>query len=241
MAARIPRAGPDAGVSGPGGLRGRKGGPAYYALPADGEKPTSMAPNGLWICSLRSWPTLYNGTEAQKTTPSWFKRSFEATRIAGPFGLEVPLNLARQGISFRLVDKAEGLCHSGRADTIKPRALEYLCSWDLVQEMLGEGPLLNKTVLHRNGVELFHGHSSMCDSRYRGISTITQGQLERIYVRDLKRHSVLVERCTKVAKFEVSQDEGELYPVAARVKQSKTGRSELVKAKYLIGAELILK
>ncbi|RYO89438.1 hypothetical protein DL766_006783 [Monosporascus sp. MC13-8B] len=216
------------------------GRPAHHALPAEGEKPTSRVPNGLGISSLRSWPTVYNGTEAQKTTPSWFKKSSEVDVLicgAGPFGLEVALNLARQGISFRIVDKAEGPCHSGRADAIQPRALEYLRSWGLVQEVLGEGPLLNKTVLYRNGVKLFHGHSSMCDSRYRGISTITQGQVERIYVRDLKRHGVLVERCATVAEFDVSQDKGELYPVAARVRNSKTGRDELVRAKYLIGAE----
>lgn len=37
---------------------------AHYAAPAGGEKPTSSAPNAFGLSSLRSWPSLYNGTEA---------------------------------------------------------------------------------------------------------------------------------------------------------------------------------
>lgn len=197
--------------------------------------------------------------------------------VAGPFGLEVALSLARQGVSFRIIgkyipihefytkppfphmvderetekvlkktDKAEGPCHSGRADAIQPRSLEYLRAWGLVDEVLGEGPLLNKTVLYRNGVKLFHNHSSMCDSRYRGISTVTQGQVEKIYVRDLKRHGVFVERCITVSEFDVRKEEvggsskrssESSHPVAARVTNAKTGRDEVVRAKYLVGAD----
>lgn len=220
-------------------------------------------------------------------------------RAAGPFGLEVALSLARQGISFRIIgtcipvnlayrtvpyrtvfclitrrarrtraddtfcdvtktDKSEGPCHAGRADAIQPRSLEYLRAWGLVEEVLGEGPLLNKTALYRNGTQLFHGHSSMCDSRYRGISTITQGQVEKIYVRDLRRHGVLVERCSTVSEFDVRKastadgdnDESSgvdvdvdvdvlslSHPVTARVTNARTGSDEVVRAKYLVGAD----
>ena len=110
-----------------------------------------------------------------------------------------------------------------------------------MNEVLGEGPLLNKTVLYRNGEKLFHGHSSMCDSRYRGISTITQGQVEKIYVRDLMRHRALVERCTTVAELDVaSQTRGaksKTYPVTAKLTNSRTGHEETVRAKYLVGAD----
>ena len=107
--------------------------------------------------------------------------------------------------------------------------------------MLGEGPLLNKTVLYRNGEKLFHGHSSMCDSRYRGISTITQGQVEKIYVRDLMRHRALVERCTTVTELDVaSQAKGvnaKTHSITARLTNLKTGCEETVRAKYLVGAD----
>ena len=102
---------------------------ASAAVPAEGEKPTSDVPNDLGRGSLRSWPELYNGTEARETTPSWWRESAEVdvlicggecdtsscrcvwgcvandAGIAGPFGLEVALSLARQGVSFRIVGK----------------------------------------------------------------------------------------------------------------------------------------
>lgn len=48
---------------------------ANLVVPAEGEKPTSDVPNALGRGSLRSWPELYNGTEARETTPSWWRKS----------------------------------------------------------------------------------------------------------------------------------------------------------------------
>ena len=42
---------------------------ASATVPEEGEKPTSDVPNDLGRGSLRSWPELYNGTEAAETTP----------------------------------------------------------------------------------------------------------------------------------------------------------------------------
>lgn len=174
--------------------------------------------------------------------------------IAGPFGLELGLILARQGISFRIVggwyspshccivqadsriDRANAPCLSGRADGVHPRALELLHSWGLAHEVSEEGPILNSTVLYRNGVKLFHGFSSTCDSRYKGIHIITQGQMERIYIRDLLRHQIVVERGTTVGKFDM-QPTAQDHPVQATLKNVATGEEELVRAKYLIGAD----
>ncbi len=50
---------------------------AHYAVPAEGERPTSRVRNALGLSSLRSWPDLYNGTEAQETDPSWWKKPSE--------------------------------------------------------------------------------------------------------------------------------------------------------------------
>ncbi|KAG9200841.1 hypothetical protein G6514_006549 [Epicoccum nigrum] len=159
---------------------------------------------------------------------------------AGPFGLELAVCLARAGVSFRIIDKASTPTLTGRADGVQPRALEHLHSWGLVSEFTEEGPLLNSTVLFRNGVKLFHGFSSMCDSRYKGIHVITQGQIEKVYIRDLKRRGVLVERGIIVDNFEVNEkaEEGrDVYPVKAELQNIHTGQTERVHAKYLIGAD----
>lgn len=124
---------------------------------------------------------------------------------------------------------------AGRADGIQPRALELLHSWGLAQEVHEEGPILNSTVLYKDGTKMFYGWSSQCDSRYRGIHIITQGQLERIYIRDLVRHKTLVERCTVVDSFEVEEDSP--YPVKATLKNLQTADEELIHAKYLVGGD----
>lgn len=91
-------------------------------------------------------------------------------------------------------------------------------------------------MLFRNGVKLFHGFSSTCDSRYKGIHIITQGQMERIYIRDLLRHQIVVERGTTVQHFNV-QSTSQDHPVRATLKNVATGEEEVVRARYLIGAD----
>ncbi|KAL4866186.1 hypothetical protein BDV12DRAFT_187598 [Aspergillus spectabilis] len=210
---------------------------AHYTIPAHAEPPTSTVPNHLGVAHLRTWPTLHDGTAS--TRPSWFDPSPEVDVLicgAGPFGLELGCILARQGISFRIVDKASSPCLSGRADGIHPRALEILHSWGLANEVSEEGPILNSTVLYRNGVKLFHGFSSTCDSRYKGIHIITQGQVERIYIRDLQRHKVLVEMQTTVKEYRVNSD-GRSHPIEASLQNIRSGGEETVRARYLIGAD----
>lgn len=68
------------------------------------------------------------------------------------------------------------------------------------------------------------------------MHTITQGQIERIYIRDLLRHKTYVERCTVVEKFQSCSDSPS-HPIRATMKNVKTGQTEQVNAKYLIGAD----
>ncbi len=100
-----------------------------------------------------------------------------------------------------------------------------------------EGPILDHTALFKNGAKLFYNRSFTCDSRYRGLHIITQGQLERIYIRDLLRHKAVVERCTIVDKFEVKNGSSASHPVTATLKNLETGQTELVHAKYLVGGD----
>ncbi|CAJ2505235.1 Uu.00g126290.m01.CDS01 [Anthostomella pinea] len=213
---------------------------AHMKIRAEAAKPTSSATNNLGRSELRSWPHLYSGTQSPGDTHIWWKPETEVDVIicgGGPFGLAVAMNLARQGISFRIVDKSESPCLTGRADGLHPRALEYLESWGVSTEAAEEGPILNSTVVFRNGVKLFHGESSICDSRYKGIHILTQGQVERVYIRDLLRHQALVERCKTVDSFVVQDNGVSSHPVTATFKDLKNGETEVVRAKYLVGAD----
>ncbi|KAL4914632.1 FAD binding domain-containing protein [Aspergillus aurantiobrunneus] len=210
---------------------------AHYTLPTYTEPPTSAVGNTLGRTQFRTWPSIYDGTAYGR--PEWFEPAGEVDVLicgAGPFGLQLGMILARQGISFRIIDKSKTPCLSGRADALNPRALELLHSWGLGHEAADEGPLINSTALYSKGVQLLYTNHPQTDSRYKGAYVMTQGQLERVYIRDLLRHRVVVERETLVKEFQVLDGES-AHPVQATVKNIETGVEETVKAQYLIGAD----
>jgi phenol 2-monooxygenase len=135
-----------------------------------------------------------------------------------------------------LKDKAATPLLAGRADAIQPRSLELLHSWGMASEVAEEGPILDHTAIFKDGDKLFYNRSSQCESRYRGIHCITQGQLEKVYIRDLSRHKALVERSTIVDEFEV-KDDSSSHPVQATIKNVKTGAKGVISAKYLVGGD----
>ncbi|RDW68754.1 uncharacterized protein DSM5745_08514 [Aspergillus mulundensis] len=210
---------------------------AHYKLPEHTDAPTSTIGNALGLTHYRTWPSLYDGTAYGR--PAWFKPAEEVDVLicgAGPFGLELGMVLARQGVSFRILDKARTPCISGRADAVHPRANEHLHAWGIAHESTNEGPLINSTAVYSKGVKLRHNNHPISDSRYRGSSVVTQSQLERIYIRDLLRHRVLVERQTLVREYQVL-DGKEAHPVRATLTNIATGKEETVRAQYLIGAD----
>lgn len=93
--------------------------------------------------------------------------------------------------------------------------------------------------MYKDGKKLIFRTSHQSDSRYRGLHIITQGQLERIYIRDLLRHHILVERETSITDFHVdsNQSSQSRHPVEIKLESSKTGVEETVRAKFLIGSD----
>lgn len=71
--------------------------PDAYVTPPSKEIVTSDAHNDIGINVIRTWPTLYDGTNSPHGLPSWWKP------LAGPSGLAVAASLARQGVSFRII------------------------------------------------------------------------------------------------------------------------------------------
>jgi phenol 2-monooxygenase len=136
-----------------------------------------------------------------------------------------------------LTDKAPTPLLAGRADGVQPRYLETLSSWGLEDEVAEEGPLIERTAIYKNGKLLHHGRSHQSDSRYRGLHVITQGQIERILIRDLCRHKVLVERNTIMTSYSVDSNQGETNPVRATIENVKTGEKETIEAKFIIGTD----
>ncbi|KAF2637244.1 FAD binding domain-containing protein [Massarina eburnea CBS 473.64] len=208
-----------------------------FSLPPPKEVVTSSRHNAMGINILRTWPTLYDGTNIPHGIPSWWKPQREVDVLicgAGPSGLGVAISLARQGVSFRIIDKADTPLIAGRADGVQSRFLETLATWGLAKEVAEEGPLIERTAIYKDGKKLLFGPSHQSDSRYRGLHIITQGHIERIYIRDLTRHKILVERSTIMNEFKVVDNSP--HPVQATLRNSRTDTEEHVKAKFLVGS-----
>ena len=91
--------------------------------------------------------------------------------------------------------------------------------------------------MHKDGEKLFYRPSHESDSRYRGVHVFGQGQIERVYIRDLLRHRVLVERNTVIHGVEVESVSSRSHPIRAHVKNVKTAEEETIEANFLVGAE----
>lgn len=137
----------------------------------------------------------------------------------------------------RAADAADTPLLAGRADGVQPRFLETVSQWGLSTEIHEEGPLIERTAIYKDGKKLFFNRSHQSDSRYRGLHIITQGQIERIFIRDLLRHKALVERGSVISSFAVDNTDGVSHPVRATVRNSRTGREEVLNAKFLVGSD----
>ncbi|GIJ86499.1 hypothetical protein Asppvi_005388 [Aspergillus pseudoviridinutans] len=226
-----------------------------YEVPPSVEIVTSTRHNDLGFNVLRVWPTLHDGTASPHGCPAWWNPRDKVDVLicgAGPSGLEVALSCLRQGLTFRIIalpfteaykqlDKNTAPLAAGRADGVQPRFLETLSTWGLATEVHEEGPLIERTAIYHNGRLLHHGRSHQSDSRYRGLHIITQGQIERIFVRDLLRHRVVVERATTLKEYSIdsaltASKDHSAYPVQCVI-QDGDGKETAVQAKFLVGSD----
>lgn len=165
------------------------------------------------------------------------------------------MSLARQGVSFRIIgksqylglgleissnlnhhiDKADTSLKIGRANGVHPRFLETAGMWGVAQEIAEEGPLIDRTAIYKDGQKLLFNQSHQSDSRYKGLHIITQAQIEKIYVRDLLRHRSIVERSCSIEDYTL--DHAKSHPVKATVRNGRTGISEEIQAKFLVGSD----
>ncbi|KAK5631480.1 hypothetical protein RRF57_007194 [Xylaria bambusicola] len=211
-----------------------------YVTPPSKELVTSDAHNDIGINVIRTWPSIYDGTNSPHGVPVWWNPAGKVDVLisgAGPSGLAVAASLARQGVSFRILDKSDAPLAAGRADGVQPRFLETIASWGLASEVQEEGPLIERTAIYKDGQKLFFNRSHQSDSRYRGLHVITQGQIERIYIRDLARHKAIVERNCTLSDYTVCQDRDTTYPIRATIKNERTGGVQSVQAKFLVGSD----
>ena len=164
---------------------------------------------------------------------------------AGPVGLLFAVCLARWGYKIKLVDNREVPTITGRADGVQPRSLHLLRNMGLKRAIMANAPAKSYEVafwdpqprgkgIHRTG------NSPSCprfiDARYPFTTTLHQGLIERVFIDDLKKHDVYVQRPWTITGFR-NDGQDSTYPVVVNLKHLNSNESETMRAKYLFSGE----
>jgi 2-polyprenyl-6-methoxyphenol hydroxylase-like FAD-dependent oxidoreductase len=153
---------------------------------------------------------------------------------AGPTGLTIAAQLRSFGVKFRIVDRAPDQAHESRALAVQARTLEVLQSLGLGQALVARGNPSARLALHFEGggaVQVQLGGFAAADTRFPFILFVSQAETEALLAEHLERSGALVERGIEL--FTATQD-----PASVRcVLQHGDGRTEVVRANYLIGCD----
>jgi 2-polyprenyl-6-methoxyphenol hydroxylase-like FAD-dependent oxidoreductase len=154
----------------------------------------------------------------------------------GPVGLVLAVELARRGVEFRLVDRADRFFGGSRADGIQPRSLEVFADLGLVDTMLAEGDTGIPFRAYRDGEVVWEGTTTepmpaRPDVPYPNPWFVPQYRTEELLRERLAQEGHHVEQATELVGF-TQDDDG-----VTAVLRTADGRTEQVRACYLVGAD----
>jgi 2-polyprenyl-6-methoxyphenol hydroxylase-like FAD-dependent oxidoreductase len=152
---------------------------------------------------------------------------------AGPTGLTLALNLLKQGVKFRIIDRNKERVKTSRALGLQPRTLEILHFIGAIDEFLsvgkkGRGMNMNadeKQILKLNLDEL-RTHFPLDKYPYPYILAIPQSETERILGDMLEQAGIKIERDKEITGYEKKNG----------ILECRVG-SEIIKTKYLVSCE----
>jgi 2-polyprenyl-6-methoxyphenol hydroxylase-like FAD-dependent oxidoreductase len=153
----------------------------------------------------------------------------------GPTGLTLAIQLARQGVPFRLIDKADEYFGGSRGDGIQPRTLEVFDDLGIIDTILATGRTAALMRSFRKGEVVWEGRmaepvEATPDVPYPNAYFVPQWLTEQILRDRLAQLGGKVELGTELLGFTQDQD-----GVTATIKQA--GTVQTVRAKYLVGAD----
>ncbi|KAF7919723.1 uncharacterized protein EAE97_011641 [Botrytis byssoidea] len=165
---------------------------------------------------------------------------------AGPVGLLLSTCLARWGYKIKHIDNRSEPTKTGRADGIQPRSLDLLRNMGLkpaimayepakVYEVAFWDPTSGGKGIHRTGT--WASCPSFIDARYPFTTLLHQGMIERVFIADLEKHNVHMQRPWTITGFKTDENEDPDYPVEVNLAQVEGSVKETVRAKYLFGGE----
>lgn len=165
---------------------------------------------------------------------------------AGPVGLMLSTCLARWGYKVKHIDNRPEPTKTGRADGIQPRSLDLLRNLGLkpaimaymparVYEVAFWDPSATERGIIRTGT--WASCPSFVDARYPFTTLLHQGFIERVFIDDLQKHGLQIQRPWTITGFKTDEETDPEYPVQVDLEHINGAGKETVRAKYLFGGE----
>ena len=154
--------------------------------------------------------------------------------------------LARWGYKIKHIDNRAEPTPTGRADGIQPRSLDLLRNMGLKSAIMAHKPARVYEVafwdpptggkgIVRTGT--WASCPSFIDARYPFTTLLHQGHIERVFIGDLEKNGVRVQRPWTIKGFASDEAANPEYPVEVQLEHVDGTAHETVRAKYLFGGE----
>jgi 2-polyprenyl-6-methoxyphenol hydroxylase-like FAD-dependent oxidoreductase len=152
---------------------------------------------------------------------------------AGPVGLAMAAELARYGLSVRIIDQNTSRTDKSKALVLWARTLELLdrMAPGCAERFITAGLKVENANIFSGEEEIAHIDLESVDSPYKFVLMIPQSETERLLEEQLAEFGVKTERQLALTEFE----QGEEGVVCSLVRSD--GSSERVEASWLIGCD----
>jgi 2-polyprenyl-6-methoxyphenol hydroxylase-like FAD-dependent oxidoreductase len=165
---------------------------------------------------------------------------------AGPAGLLLSTCFARWGYKIKHIDNRPEPTKTGRADGIQPRSLDLLRNMGLKPAIMAHEPAKVYEVAFwdpssaEKGITItgtWASCPSFIDARYPFTTLLHQGLIERVFINDLHKNGLDIQRPWTIKGFTTDEGRDSEYPVTVDLEHVDGGEKETVRAKYLFGSE----
>jgi 2-polyprenyl-6-methoxyphenol hydroxylase-like FAD-dependent oxidoreductase len=181
---------------------------------------------GVSAIAIAAWPLF-----ARKSLQEQNMKSQVLIVGAGPVGLPMAAELARYGVSVRIVDKAAQRTDKSKAVVLWSRTLELLDRAGCTDAFVAAGNKVDAANIIAGKTVMAHIDISDVASPYPYALMLPQSDTERLLEEHLGRLGVHTERQTEMTSF--TQNESGVRTVL----RNADGREEVVETDWLIGCD----
>jgi len=149
----------------------------------------------------------------------------------GPTGLTMAIQLARQGVNFRVIDKYKEPSDKSKALGVHSRTLEILDDFGVIDEFLASGVEVNIINVFADGKRIAHLTLDELDSPFPFALCLPQSRTEELLRKLLGSFGKSVEHSLELVEMEQLSDR-----VIATIIDADGNRQE-ISCRYLVGCD----